>query len=65
MNGIHPELLKQLKEYYKADTKVRLVRMNDPYVTMPPGITGEVLCVDSLGTLHDLEQRKYPRSGFW
>ena len=52
MNGIHPELLKQLKEYYTPGTKVRLVRMNDPYVTIPPGTTGEVLCVDSLGTLH-------------
>lgn len=52
MNGIHPELLKQLKEYYKAGTKVRLVHMSDPYETIPSGTTGEVLCVDSLGTLH-------------
>ena len=52
MNGIHPDLLKQLKEYYKPGTRVRLVHMNDPYVTIPPGTTGEVLCVDSLGTLH-------------
>ena len=54
MNGIHPELLKQLKEYFKPGTKVRLVRMNDPYVPIPPGTTGEVLCVDSLGTIHTL-----------
>ena len=52
MNGIHPELLKQLKEYYKPGTKVRLVHMNDPYTHIPEGTTGEVLCVDSLGTLH-------------
>ena len=52
MNGIHPELLKQLKEYYKTGTKVMLVRMSDPYETIPPGTTGEVLCVDSLGTIH-------------
>ena len=52
MNGIHPELLKQLKEYYKPGTKVMLVHMSDPYVTIPPGTTGEVLCVDSLGTIH-------------
>ena len=52
MTNIHPELLKQLKEYYKAGTKVRLVHMTDPYETIPPGTTGEVLCVDSLGTLH-------------
>ena len=52
MNGIHPELLKQLKEYFKPGTKVMLVRMSDPYETIPPGTIGEVLCVDSLGTLH-------------
>ena len=52
MNGIHPELLKQLKEYYKPGTKVILGRMNDPYVTIPPGTIGEVLCVDDLGTAH-------------
>ena len=54
MNGIHPELLKQLKEYYKAGTKVRLVHMNDPFTTIPTGTIGEVLCVDSLGTIHTL-----------
>jgi hypothetical protein len=52
MNGIHPEQLKQLKEYFKPGSKVRLVHMNDPYETIPPGTTGKVLCVDSLGTLH-------------
>ena len=52
MMNIHPELLKQLEEYYKPGTKVRLVHMNDSYETIPPGTTGTVLCVDSLGTLH-------------
>ena len=52
MNGIHPELLKQLKEYYKPGTKVRLVHMNDPYIQIPVGTIGEVLYVDSLGTIH-------------
>ena len=37
MNGIHPELLKQLKEYYKSGTRIRLVRMNDPYTHIPVG----------------------------
>lgn len=54
MNGIHPELLKQLKEYYKPGTKVILERMNDPYITIPPGTIGEVLFVDSIGTVHTL-----------
>ena len=52
MNGIHPELLKQLKEYYKPGTKVRLVHMNDPYIQIPVGTIGKVLYVDSLGTIH-------------
>ena len=52
MNGIHPEMLKQLREYYKPGTKVKLVHMNDPYTHIPEGTTGEVLCVDSLGTVH-------------
>ena len=52
MNGIHPELLKQLKEYYTPGSKVRLLHMNDPFTTIPTGTIGEVLCIDSLGTLH-------------
>ena len=52
MTNIHPELLKQLKEYYKPGTKVRLVHMNDPYTTIPPGTTGVVSCVDDAGTIH-------------
>ena len=52
MNGIHPERLKQLKEYYKPGTKVRLVYMNDPYTQIPADTIGEVLYVDSLGTIH-------------
>jgi len=52
MNGIHPELLKQLKEYYKPGIKVRLVHMNDPYIQIPVGTIGKVRYVDSLGTIH-------------
>ena len=52
MNGIHPEMLKQLREYYKPGTKVKLIHMNDPYAHIPKGTTGEVLHVDSLGTVH-------------
>jgi hypothetical protein len=52
MNGIHPEMLEQLKEYYKPGDRVVLVSMNDPYTHIPPGTIGKVLCVDSVGTLH-------------
>ena len=50
--NIHPEMLKQLKAHYKPGTKVELVRMNDPYREMPPGLRGEVVFVDSCGTVH-------------
>ena len=52
MKSIHPELLKQLKAYYKPGTKVKLIRMNDSYTQIPVGTIGEVLYVDSLGTIH-------------
>ena len=52
MNGIHPELLKQLKKYYKPGTKVRLVHMNDPYTHISAGTVGVVTGVDDIGTIH-------------
>ena len=52
MNGVHPELLKQLREYYKPGTKVKLVRMNDPYTHIPVGTVGVVTGVDDVGTIH-------------
>jgi len=52
MNGIHPELLKQLREYYKPGTKVKLVCMNDPYTHIPAGTIGVVTGVDDVGTIH-------------
>jgi len=30
MTTIHPEMLKQLKEYYTPGTRVMLIRMSDP-----------------------------------
>ena len=52
MNGIHPELLKQLKECFKPGTKVRLLHMNDPFTTIPIGTIGVVSGVDDAGTIH-------------
>ena len=51
MNGIHPDLLKQLREYYKPGTRIRLVRMNDPFTHIPPGTIGVVIWVDDAGTI--------------
>lgn len=32
--------------------RVELVKMNDPYTALPPGIQGTVIMVDDLGTIH-------------
>jgi len=52
MNGIHPELLKQLKEYYTSGTRVMLIRMSDPYTNLRQGDFGTVICVDDIGSIH-------------
>lgn len=51
MMNIHPELLKQLKEHYKPGSKVKLVRMNDPFTHIPAGTIGVVTWVDDAGTI--------------
>ena len=51
MMNIHPELLKQLREYYKPGSKVKLVRMNDPFTHIPVGTIGVVTWVDDAGTI--------------
>jgi hypothetical protein len=50
--NIHPEMLKQLRAFYAPDTRVRLVRMDDPYTKLKPGATGSVSFVDDIGTIH-------------
>ena len=52
MNGIHPDLLKQLREYYKPGTRVMLIRMNDLHTKLRRGERGTVVCVDDIGTIH-------------
>lgn len=52
MKTIHPEMLKQLKEYYTAGTRVMLIRMNDPYTNLRQGDLGTVTVVDDIGTIH-------------
>lgn len=49
--NIHSEMLKQLRAYYTPGTEVELVRMNDPYREMPPGLRGFVTFVDDTGTI--------------
>ena len=52
MKTIHPEMLKQLREYYTAGTRVMLVRMSDPYTNLRQGDQGTVTMVDDIGTIH-------------
>ena len=52
MKTIHPEMLKQLKEYYTAGTRVMLIRMSDPYTDLRQGDRGTVTMVDDIGTVH-------------
>ena len=50
--NIHPERLKQLKEYYASSTRVMLIRMSDPYTNLRSGDCGTVTMVDDIGTIH-------------
>ncbi len=52
MTTIYPEMLKQLKEYYTAGTRVMLIRMSDPYTNLRQGDLGTVTMVDDIGTIH-------------
>ncbi|MGF7142393.1 hypothetical protein HNQ56_000811 [Anaerotaenia torta] len=52
MKIIHPEMLKQLKEYYTPGTRVVLIQMDDPYTNLQPGDKGTVTSVDDIGTIH-------------
>jgi hypothetical protein len=52
MTTIHPEMLKQLKEYYTSGTRVMLIRMSDPYTKLRQGDRGTITLVDDIGTIH-------------
>lgn len=52
MRIISPERLLQLKTKYTPGTRVRLIRMNDPYTKLSPGESGTVTGVDDIGTIH-------------
>jgi len=52
MREIHPEILKAMKERYKAGTRVKLNYMNDVISSVPDGTLGTVACVDDVGTIH-------------
>ena len=49
---IHPEMLKQRKEYFTTGTRVMLIHMSDPYTNLRQGDRGTVTMVDDIGTIH-------------
>lgn len=52
MLGVSKKVLEQIRKEYPSGARVRLVSMNDPYVTMPIGTKGTVRTVDDIGTIH-------------
>ena len=49
---IKKEQLDALRERYPKGCRVELVRMDDPYRKMPPGLKGVVTGVDDSGSIH-------------
>ena len=40
------------KKIYPAGTRIKLISMDDPYSPVKSGMTGTVIHVDDMGTLH-------------
>ncbi|MCM1304601.1 MAG: DUF4314 domain-containing protein [Lachnospiraceae bacterium] len=49
---IRKEELDALREKYPKGCHVELVKMDDPYREMPPGLKGVVTGVDDTGSIH-------------
>ena len=49
---IKKEELEALRKKYPEGCRVELVRMDDPYREMPPGLKGVVTGVDDSGSVH-------------
>ncbi len=49
---IRKEELDALRERYPKGCRVQLVKMDDPYRDMPPGLKGVVTGVDDTGSIH-------------
>lgn len=52
LKEIHPKILEDLKNSYPRGTRVKLIKMEDPYTKIEPGTKGTVTGVDDIGTIH-------------
>ena len=46
-----PYTVHMVRKLYPAGCRVELIRMDDPYSTLPPGARGTVMLVDDTGTV--------------
>ncbi|EOS73100.1 hypothetical protein C819_03824 [Lachnospiraceae bacterium 10-1] len=49
---IKKEELEALRERYPKGCRVELIKMDDPYREMPPGLKGVVTGIDDSGSIH-------------
>lgn len=52
MFGVSQSTVSSLKRQYPVGTRVSLIKMDDPYRTIPPGTLGTVTGVDNIGNIH-------------
>ena len=53
MNRPTHEELADLRRYYPKGSRVKLIRMDDPYCQdLKPGMLGTIMHVDDIGTIH-------------
>jgi len=46
------ETIQRVKSRYPKGTRVKLIKMDDPYTKLQSGATGTVIHVDDIGTIH-------------
>ena len=53
MNRLTHEELDDLRKRYPKGSRVKLIRMDDPYCQdLKPGMLGTIMHVDDIGTIH-------------
>ena len=52
MRELTKNQVEALREQYPVGSRIRLIRMNDPYHPVPPGTKGTLVAIDDMGTFH-------------